>query len=76
MYFVYLPESGKVARQRYVGRTSDLRRRLAPPTPSPNLAHRFTSPPPPCFVIHAASAGFTRRAISSPRSPSTTAISY
>jgi hypothetical protein len=30
----------------------------------------------PCWTIQAASAGFTRRAISSPRSPSTTAISY
>jgi len=28
MYFVCLLESGKVARQRYVGRTSDLKRRI------------------------------------------------
>jgi predicted GIY-YIG superfamily endonuclease len=29
VYYVYLLESGKVAGQRYVGLTSDLRRRLA-----------------------------------------------
>lgn len=29
MHYVYLLESGKVAGQRYVGRTSDLKRRVA-----------------------------------------------